>query len=61
MRVRSPQGPGLMEGFQEGHRAAEGMGCHTACVYRGQMCVQCVHSMGVQSVCAPTLFVYVDS
>lgn len=38
MRVRSPLGPGLVEGFPQGHKAAEGVGCKG----RSQGCVVCV-------------------
>lgn len=35
MRVRSPLGPGVVESFQESHKAAEGVGCDC----RGKGCV----------------------
>ena len=53
MKVRSPLRPGLKEGFQEGHKAAQGVDCHTTCVYREHVCKE------GDCVCAPTLCVHV--
>lgn len=61
MRARSPLYPGLVEGFQEGHKAVEGVGCHTehvsiqhVCVQRGIVCAQhgCAENVCAYIVCA---------
>lgn len=61
MRVRSPLGPGVVESFQESHKAAESLGCDCrgmgyvvcggVCAF---MCTEyvCVHSLCVYSICA---------
>lgn len=55
MRVSSPLCPGRVEGLQEGHKVAEGVGCHTVHVSKQHVCVQrgivCVHTAWVCREC----------
>lgn len=59
MKVKSPLRPGLEEGFQESHKAAQGVDCHTACVYREHIYAKsesvCVHLHCVFMFCQVSL------